>query len=563
VLEIAVAALLTMLVWVVVRRYPAFSAKVGTRFDATVNHPAWYIVAAMVLPLAVRLALLPWYPPPEPYWHDEFGHLLVADTLLAGRMANPPHSLSHHFETIYILQHPTYASVYPLGQGLILAVGKVLTGSPWAGVLLSVALMCGATSWMLFGCLPPKWAAIGSVLAALPYSLANYWVNSYWGGAFCAFGGALLFGALCRLRKSPSLTMAFLAGLGWSIVWLIRPFESLLLLLISGGFVLVFSAREPQRLRRWVAPVAMMALMPILAGCLTAVQNHAITGSFNTSPYFLDRKDHGVPQSFVWQKPIAEPPLQFADLKDMYNWQRITKDHTAEHPVHHLAGNVYRALRFFVGPWYLLPIVLLVFLRRDWEVIAGGEIIAAALLVSSLYPFFFPHYIAAYSCVFFFLILSGLMAMYRWSFRGRHVGPLLVFFLIAGGSTRAIRMDPTDLGHDTRLDSLRAQVIDRLMHLPGRHVVFVRYGANHSFHDEWVYNAADVDASKIVWCRAIDPAEDSEVTRYYKDRSFWLAEVDADTARLSRYQPRSEPSGAATAKLDDPPQEWILKTGPR
>jgi hypothetical protein len=561
-LDISVAALLTILVWVIVRGYPAFSAKLRRRFDASVNHVALYIVAAMLLPLALRLAFLPWYPPPEPYWHDEFGHLMVADTLLAGRLANPPHRLWRHLDTIYVLQHPTYSSVYPLGQGFILTVGKVLTGNPWAGVLLSVALMCGATSWMLFGSLPPKWAAVGSLLAALPYSLANYWVNSYWGGAFCAFGGALLFGALCRLRRSPSLTIALLAGLGWSIVWLIRPFESLLLLMISSGFILAFAIREPRLWRRWLGPIAIMVSIPILAGCVTALQNRAITGSFLTSPYFIEQATYGVPQSFLWQKPIEEPPLQFAELKDMYRWQRTTKDHTLAHPVHHFAGNVNRAWRFFVGPWYSLPIVLLVFLSRDWRVLAGGGIIAAALVASALYPFFFPHYIAAYSCVICFLILRGLMAMHRWSFRGRHLGPLLVLFLVAGGSVRAIRKDPTDLGHDTRLYSLRGQVSDRLMRLPGRHVVFVRYGGKHSFHDEWVYNAADVDASRIVWCRAIDRTEDSEVTRYYEDRSFWLADVDADTARLSSYQPGPTPGGT-TPHLQEPSQEWILRIGSR
>jgi hypothetical protein len=450
VLEIAVAALLTTLACVVFRRYPAFSGKLVGRFHASVNHVALYIVAAMLLPLALRLALLPWYPPPEPYWHDEFGHLMVADTLTAGRMANPPHSLWHHLETIYILQHPTYSSIYPLGQGIILAVGKVLMGNPWAGVLLSVVLMSGAVSWMLFGCLPPKWAAVGSLLAALQYSLANYWVNSYWGGAFCAFGGALLFGALCRLRRSPSLTIALLEGLGWSIVWLTRPFESLLLLMISWGFILVLAIREPRLWRRWLGPIAIMVSIQILAGCVTTLHNRAVTGSLTTFPYSLSQQAYGVPQSFLWQKAIEEPPLRFAELKEMYRWQRTTKNHTGAHPVHHLGGNLYRAWQFFVGPWYSLPIVLLVLLFRDWQVIVSGGIISAALIASVLYPFFFPHYIAAYSCVIFFLILRGLMAMHRWSFRSRHMGPLLVLFLVSGGSTMAIRRDPSGLGHDSR-----------------------------------------------------------------------------------------------------------------
>ena len=142
-LEIAGAALLTAFAYLVVRRYPAFAAKIIGHFQASANHTTLYVILAMLLPLALRLMLLPWLPPPEPHLHDEFAHLLVADTLAAGRLANPPHPLWRHMETIYILQQPTYSSIYPIGQGSILAAGKIVWGSPWAGVLLSVGLMCG------------------------------------------------------------------------------------------------------------------------------------------------------------------------------------------------------------------------------------------------------------------------------------------------------------------------------------------------------------------------------------------------------------------------------------
>src|ERR1700691_265712 len=137
--EIAGAGLLTILTIVVFRWRPLLSAKVLRRFQTSANHVTPYVLAAMLLPLALRLALLPWLPPPEALYHDEFSHLLVADTLAAGRLANPPHTLWRHLETIYILQHPTYSSIYPIGQGFILAVGKVLTGNVWGGVLLAVA----------------------------------------------------------------------------------------------------------------------------------------------------------------------------------------------------------------------------------------------------------------------------------------------------------------------------------------------------------------------------------------------------------------------------------------
>lgn len=564
-LDIAVAGLLT-LTCLAFRSHPVLSAKVVEWFHASARHPSLYILAAMLLPLALRLALLPWLPPPEPRIHDEFSHLLVAETLAAGRMANPPHALWRHLETIYILQQPTYSSIYPIGQGIILAIGKVLMGTPWAGVLLSVALMCGATSWMLFGCLPPKWAAVGGLLAALDYGLANEWVNSYYGGTFCAFGGALLFGALCRLRSSPSLTMASLVGLGWSIVWLTRPFESLLPLMISWIFIAGFMIRDPRQWRRWLGPIALILSIQILTGWVTAVHNRAVTGSLTTLPYQLGQQVYGVPQSFLWQKPIEEPPLRFAEIKEMYSWQRRAKNWTSAHPVHHWGGNLYHAWAFYVGPWYSLPIVLLVFRLKDWQVILSGGIITGALTACVLFPFFFPRYIAAYSCVIFFLVMRGMMALYQWSVCGRQLGSLVVLFLVSGGFMMSMQTVPwktiLGIGQKTRQMGLRMQVSERLMRYPGRHVVFIHYGVNHSFHDEWVYNAADIDASPIVWCRAMNPSDDAEVTRYYKDRHFWFANVDGDTVRVSPYKPGSELSGPIQDS-EGKSQEWILKSHPQ
>jgi hypothetical protein len=79
------------------------------------------MVLLAVLPIALRLALLAHDPIPTPAVSDDFSYVLLADTLKHFRLANPTHPLHQFFETFFVLQEPTYSSIFPLGQGLVLA----------------------------------------------------------------------------------------------------------------------------------------------------------------------------------------------------------------------------------------------------------------------------------------------------------------------------------------------------------------------------------------------------------------------------------------------------------
>jgi hypothetical protein len=83
----------------------------------------------------------------------------------------------------------------------------------------------------------------------------------------------------------------------------------------------------------------------------------------------------------------------------------------------------------------------------------------------------------------------------------------------------------------------RARVVKQLEATPGLHLVIVNYAPNHIVHNEWVYNAADIDHSKIVWARDIPGRDPQNLLDYYHGRSVWYVEADTSPPQLHPYTP--------------------------
>ena len=516
-------------------------------------HTRWSMVLMAALPVALRLALLPHHGIPSPAVSDEFSHLLVADTLLHFRLANPAHAMHQFFETYFVLQQPTYGSIYAIGQGLVLAMGRVLFGHPWAGVAFSVAAFCSLCFWMLRAWTTPAWAFAGGVLAAIQFGPLNQWMNGYWGGAVSATAGCLVFGALPRLRDRDRTRDALLLGLGLALQLLTRPYESILLVLCVLLFFLPELRRrdELRKLARAI-PVATLVVVPAIA--LTFVQNKQVTGSWTTLPYVLSRYQYGVPTTFTFQ-PNPVPHRELTVEQDL--------DYKVQVAVHGndtdtLKGYFIRLFErvrfyrfFFLPPLYLaLPF----FLPRLREIRFASVAVAPLIfaLGANFYPYFYPHYIAAVTCVCVLMSVVGLERLSQLTIRGRQAGmdaAVLILFLCgahflfwyglhvfdnAEFSVALRQFETWDLiNHDD--PEGRIAIHRQLSQAAGKQLVFVRYWPKHLF-EEWVHNDADIDASRIVWARDLGAAEDDKLRRYYPDRTVWLLEPDARPPRLTPYQ---------------------------
>src|SRR5262249_9710242 len=93
----------------------------------------FFVTAALFL--GVLLLLLPFpqiCPGPPPGAHHEFIFLLLGDTIIHARLANPTPPLYQSFETFHENMYPTYCSKYAPAQGFFLAFGQIL-GNPWIG----------------------------------------------------------------------------------------------------------------------------------------------------------------------------------------------------------------------------------------------------------------------------------------------------------------------------------------------------------------------------------------------------------------------------------------------
>lgn len=557
VIECGLAAISSAVVFLA----PSFASNTLRAIERSLACVARRRVLAALLPgvavVLLRLALLPILPIPLPMCTDDFSFLLASDTFASGRLTNPTPPMWVHFETIHVTMIPSYMSMYFPAQGLLLAAGKVLLGHPWFGVLITAALFCSALCWMLQVWLPPSWAFLGSMLAVVRIGLFSYWVNTYHSaGLVAGLGGALVLGAMPRYVRSTRVRNGLFLAVGIALLILSRPYEGMLLCIPVAVVLARWLVRSDSSVRRLALQSAVLPIFIVVAaGSWLAYYDYRAFGNALTLPYSVDRATYAIAPYYVWQPVHREPAYRHAALRNFYVQNEFEDYKELRKPyglLSLMSGKAFYTLLFFAGFALLVPLIMLRRALMDHRIrflVICGLVAVPGMLIQN---FLLPHYLAPFTALSYAIGLQCMRHLRVWKPEGRRAGMALaracvmvcLALMVIRVCAKPLRIDiprwpagrwnsmwygPEHYGTE------RVALEETLLRTPGKHLALVRYADGHEPLDEWVYNAPDIDGSKVIWARDMDAAGNAELLNYYRDRQVWLVQPDLETGKLSPY----------------------------
>jgi MFS family permease len=481
---------------------------------------------------------------PIPVVTDEFAFLLGAETFVHGRLTNPTHPMWRHFETEGVIQRPTYQSKYPPGQSLFLALGQVLTGKPIVGVWIALALACGALCWMLQAWMGPRLALLGSLLAALSPVMVEGWGQSYWGGGVAMLGGALLFGAVRRMARSPRPSHGIAAGFALALLANSRPLEGLLAT-VAASLVLIFPRFRDVTVRRILSRVVLPAAVVLLpVGAWVGYYNYRVTGSALEFPYQAWYRSYvgGSGSLFDVATQVNPPELPERVVRGIRPLKIDPEELSVR--IERLEAKRTRMIAYTTG--FYFPAVLLITLAGlpwalgdRWVLFGLVTLLSVMAMVFSGFTAWAPHYSAPVAPLVYVLLTAGFRQIGRLQWKRRPMGAwiqvaMLASFLV---HTAAELREPAFVWQDKVLAMNRDRIERILESIPGKHLVMVHYAEDRRASWEWVFNRARINRAKIVWARFLGPKRNQELLGYFSDRRVWLIRADEPAPVVLREYP--------------------------
>jgi hypothetical protein len=297
-----------------------------------------------------------------------------------------------------------------------------------------------------------------------------------------------------------------------------------------------------------------------------AYYNYRVTGSAFRLPFEVNRETYWTAPYLPWEKVRPAPHYRYAVMQKYYDWhlQDYMEGRSLSGFVQHALGKLGLWWRFYIGAVLAVPLLALPWIVRDRKIrlpLLTTAFLAIALAVES---WTLPHYFAPGTALLYLILVQGMRHLRFWKWKRKPVGSELVRIIpIICVAMIALRLLAIEVHAQIeppwpRGNWKREAVIRRLHNVPGRHLVIVRYSPEHNMHDEYVYNAADIDSAGVVWARDMGPQANQELINYFHDRHVWVLEPDPNPGYLIDSSSPDFGRNAPPAKKNPYAGKWSL-----
>jgi hypothetical protein len=385
----------------------------------------------------------------------------------------------------------------------------------------------------------------------------GYWAQSYWGGSVACLGSALALGSVLWFgqvtKKHPAnataLLTAFVIGL-----WLLaisRPLEGLLVCIPLSICMLSHWIESIKSGSMYL--VLKDLLVPLLVGISGAFwighYQSSVTGSPFRLPYLCYEKQYALTPTFLAQplrksKGYTNEPMRIFHeeweagiFRSQQNWDGYFAEKTAKLCI---------LWKFFLGWSLTIPALMggivsavSIFKNRTsacarlgWM---GGASVGLVILVHSQTVWMNPHYLAPLTPILWGWIGGGLASLSSWTLFKLEVGLLLALSFV--GFSAMLMLSEFDTHWSTMANAQgwqhrRDEIETKLLSTKGTHLILIDYDDAHSPHQEWCYNSADIDGSKVVWARDLGQDKNLALLQYFENRIVYKLAVDSGDAQL-------------------------------